>query len=130
MTNHHCILGLIFDQRLNWKEHIKNLKPRAMKKLNIIKSLAHMKWGAEQQTLLRINKLIILPTLRYGKTSASPTPLKSRDPVQHKGVRLALGTFVVCRTKNVLHEDGTSTLADLRKQDTVKKVIRVSKVTQ
>jgi hypothetical protein len=43
MTNHHCILGLISDQRLNWKEHIKDVKARAMMILNIIKSMAHKK---------------------------------------------------------------------------------------
>jgi hypothetical protein len=78
MTNHHRILGLIFDQRLNRKVYIKDIKARAMKKLNIIKSLAHKKWGAEQQTLLRIHHIIILPTLRYGDFaygSASPTTL-------------------------------------------------------
>jgi hypothetical protein len=35
MTNHHRILGLIFDQPLNWEEHIKDVKARAMEKLNI-----------------------------------------------------------------------------------------------
>jgi hypothetical protein len=46
----------------------------------------------------------------YG--SASPTTLKTLDLVQHKGVRLALGTFAVCRTENVLKEAG---YAHLRK---------------
>jgi hypothetical protein len=41
MTKDHCILGLIFTQRQYWKEHIKDVKARAMIKLNIIKSLAH-----------------------------------------------------------------------------------------
>jgi hypothetical protein len=98
MTNHHRILGLIFEQRLNWKEHIKDVKARAMKKLNIIKSMAHKKWDADQQTLLRTHQMIILPKLRYENAaygSASPTILKTLDPVHHKGVRLALGTFAV-----------------------------------
>jgi hypothetical protein len=87
MSNHHRILGLIFDQRLNWKEHIKDAKARAMKKWNIIKSLAHKKWGADQQTLLNIHQIIILQTLRYGDAapsngSASPTTLKTVDPVE------------------------------------------------
>jgi hypothetical protein len=47
MTKHHHILGLIFDQRLNWKVHIKDLKKaRAMKKLNTVKSLAYIRNGA------------------------------------------------------------------------------------
>jgi hypothetical protein len=63
MTNHHRILRLIFDQRLNWKEHIKDEK--------------------RQQILLRIHQMIILSTLKYGDVaygSASPTTLKTLDP--------------------------------------------------
>jgi hypothetical protein len=66
MTNHHRILGLIFDKRLNWKEHIEDLKARVMKKMSIIKSLVRKKWGADQQNFLKIHQMIILPTLRYG----------------------------------------------------------------
>jgi hypothetical protein len=54
---------------------------------------------ADQQTLLRIHQMIILPALRYGDASygsASPKTLKILDPVHHKGVRLAMGTFTVC----------------------------------
>jgi hypothetical protein len=57
MKNHIRILGLIFDQRLNWKEHIKDVKARAMKKL------PDKKFGADQNTLLRIHQMIILLTL-------------------------------------------------------------------
>jgi hypothetical protein len=85
-----------------------------MKKLNIIKSLAHKKWDAD----LRIHQMIILPT-------SSPTTLKTPDPVHHKGVRLALGNFAVCRTENVLHEAGISTLVKIREQDTSRIAIRV-----
>jgi hypothetical protein len=122
MTNHYHILGLIFEQRLNWEEHIKDVKARAMTKLNIIKSLAHKKWGADQQTLLRIHQMIILPKLTYEYAaygSASPTTLKTLDPVHHKEVGLALRTFAVCRTENCLIE------AKIREKDTARIAIRV-----
>jgi hypothetical protein len=119
---------LIFDQRLNWKEQIKDAKARTMKKLNIIKSLAHKKWG--QQTLLRNHQMVILPTLSrkngdatYGL--ASLTTLKTLDPVHNKGVRLALGNFAVCQTENVLHEAWIYTLAEIREQDTASIAIRL-----
>jgi hypothetical protein len=57
--------------------------------------------------------MIILPTLRY------------KDDVHHKGVRLALGTFAVCRTENAKHEAGISTLAEIREQDTARIAIRI-----
>jgi hypothetical protein len=75
--------------------------------LNINKNLAHKKSGADQQILLRTHQIIILPTLRYRDAtygSVSPTTLKTLGPVHHKGERLALGIFAVCRTENVLHE--------------------------
>jgi hypothetical protein len=32
----HLVLGLTFDTRMNWLEHIQNTKTRAEKKINII----------------------------------------------------------------------------------------------
>jgi hypothetical protein len=72
--------------------------------------------------------MIILPTLRYGDAaygSASPTTPKTLDLVHHKRVRLALGTFAVCGTKNVLHEAEISTLTEIREPDTSRIAIRV-----
>jgi hypothetical protein len=39
MVKKHRILGLTFDERLNWKEHIKDVKARVTRKLNLLKSL-------------------------------------------------------------------------------------------
>jgi hypothetical protein len=43
----HKILGLIFDTRMNWNEHILSIKTKA-EKINIIKCLAQTKWVANQ----------------------------------------------------------------------------------
>jgi hypothetical protein len=51
MVKKQRILGLTFDERLNWKEHIKDVKARATRKLNLLKSLAHRSWGSDQKTL-------------------------------------------------------------------------------
>jgi hypothetical protein len=52
--------------------------------------------------------MIVLSTLRYGEEAygtASCAVLRQLDAVQHKGVRLALGTFVICRTENLAKLD-------------------------
>jgi hypothetical protein len=57
--------------------------------------------------VLKIHQMIILSTLRYSKTaygSASKTVLRKLDPIYHRGVGLAFGTFSVCKTENVLCE--------------------------
>jgi hypothetical protein len=38
MVNKHRIMGLTFDERLNWKIHIKDVKPKVTIKLNLLKA--------------------------------------------------------------------------------------------
>jgi hypothetical protein len=58
-VNQHQILGLIFDARMMWNEHILYE--------NILKYLGHTKWGADQQNLIRINQMVLLSTIRDGE---------------------------------------------------------------
>jgi hypothetical protein len=64
VVRQHRILGLIIDDRLNWKINLKDVKARAGKKLGLLKTLAHKKWGRDQKTLSRIHQMIVLSTLR------------------------------------------------------------------
>jgi hypothetical protein len=76
-VKHHRILGLVIDERMNWNKHIQDVKEKADKKLNLTKCLSHMSWGTDQKMLLKIHQMIKLV-------------LKKLDPIQHRGVRLAL----------------------------------------
>jgi hypothetical protein len=51
--------------------------------------------------------------------------LRQLDAVHHKGVRLALGTFVICRTEKLLCEAGPAKLDERRKLKSTKSVIRI-----
>jgi hypothetical protein len=51
--------------------------------------------------------MVVLSTLRYGETvygSASKSALRTIEPVHHKGVKIALGVFAICKTENALIE--------------------------
>ncbi|XP_025190911.1 uncharacterized protein LOC112591338 [Melanaphis sacchari] len=90
------LLGLIFDHKLNWKEHIKKLKATSSKKLNIIKSVSHFKWGADRKTLLILYNSLIQSILDYGSIIYSLTnqnTLKTLNTVQNAGIRMAIGAF-------------------------------------
>jgi hypothetical protein len=72
--------------------------------------------------------MIVLSTLRYGEEaygSASCVVLRQLDAVHHKGVRLALGTFVICRTENLLCEAGLAKLNEIAKLNSTKSAIRI-----
>ncbi|XP_060861790.1 uncharacterized protein LOC132938796 [Metopolophium dirhodum] len=90
------LLGLTFDHKLNWKEHIKKLKATSSKKLNIIKSVCHFKWGADRKTLLILYNSLIQSTLDYGSIIYSLTnqnTLKTLNIVQNAGIRMSIGAF-------------------------------------
>jgi hypothetical protein len=72
--------------------------------------------------------MIVLSTLRCGEEtygSASCAVLRQLDAFHHNGVRLALGTFVICRTENLLCEAGLAKLDENRKLKSTKSAIRI-----
>jgi hypothetical protein len=62
-------LGLIFDSKLNFKAHIKYLRDRGTKALNLLKVLAHTDWGADCATLLKLYQSHVRSKLDYGCVS-------------------------------------------------------------
>lgn len=89
-------LGITFDKKLKWTHHIKEVKSKATKNLNIIKMLAHSRFGSDRKTLLKIHKTMILPVLDYGNlvyATANKNILSTINTVHITGVRLATGVF-------------------------------------
>ena len=89
-------LGLIWDTKLTFEPHIKYLKARCQKSLNILKVLSRTEWGADRNTLLKLYRSLVRSKLDYGCIvygSASKTALAKLDPVHNQGLRLSLGAF-------------------------------------
>lgn len=106
-------LGLVFDSRLTWRDHILSLKTAALRRLNFLKTLSHLSWGADRKTLLHLHVTLVLSLLDYGchvYSSASPTLLRLLDPVHHQGLRLALGAFRSSPVESLNAESGFPSL--------------------
>ena len=93
----HKFLGLLLDgPRLTWDHHIQYLVTSSLKRLNIMKSLAGVKWGADRRTLLHFYCTYIRSRLDYGCEvygAASPSILQKLDTIQNTAMRIALGAF-------------------------------------
>ena len=48
MQNQQSYLGVSYDKKLTWKQHITKAKGKARGKLNIMRKLAGTQWGANQ----------------------------------------------------------------------------------
>jgi hypothetical protein len=58
-------LGLLLDAKLNWKEHVGELRKKCLQTLNILKVLSNTTWGADRQSLLRIFRALVRSKLDY-----------------------------------------------------------------
>ena len=90
------MLGVIFDTKLTFKNHIQYLKTSCQKALDIIRVVGHTDWGADRIVLLRLYSSLVRSKLDYGCIvygSARRSILKQLDPIHHQGLRIALGAF-------------------------------------
>ena len=55
-----------WDSRLSFKKHISVLKPQRREALNLIRVVAHLKWGGDRDTLLILYWAIVRSKLDYG----------------------------------------------------------------
>ena len=121
-------LGLIFDQHLNWKAHIRHVKGRALKAMNLIKKLSHVSWGADRKTLMMLYKSTVLSIMDYGSpiySSASDAALKILDPVHHLGIRLATGAFKSSPVTSLIAESGELPLYNRFEQNTMQRALKL-----
>ena len=89
-------LGLIFDTKLTFKNHIQYLKTFCQKALDILHVVGHTDWGADRIVLLRLYRSLVRSKLDYRCIvygSACRLILKQLDPIQHQGLRIVLGAF-------------------------------------
>ena len=88
--------GILFDRKLSFIPHIKYLKAKCLKALNLLKVLSHTSWGADRTTLLKLYRSLVRSKLDYGCIiygSAGKSYLQMLDPIHNQGLRLALGAF-------------------------------------
>ncbi|GFO13746.1 RNA-directed DNA polymerase from mobile element jockey [Plakobranchus ocellatus] len=89
-------LGVVFDSKLNFSSHVKYLKKKCLKALNLLRVVGHTDWGADRATLLKLYRTLVWSKLDYGSViygSAKKHVLRALDPIHHQGLRIALGAF-------------------------------------
>ena len=89
-------LGVIFDRKLSFIPHIRYIKAKCLKALNLLRVLSSTRLGADRITLLHLYRSLIRSKLDYGSIVydfARKSYLQMLDTIYHQGLRLALGAF-------------------------------------
>ena len=100
-------LGVIFDKKLSFVPHLKDLRLRCQSALNAVKVLSNPEWGGDSSTLLTLYRSLIRSKLDYASFvygSARESYIKMLDPIHNSGLRLALGAFRTSPVDSLLAE--------------------------
>ena len=112
-------LGLLFDKKLSFIPHIKALKAKCLKALDILKVLSNTNWGGDRSVLLNLYRSLVRSKLDYGSIvygSARKSYLKSLDTIHHQGLRLALGAFLTSPVESLYAESNEPSLYTRREK--------------
>lgn len=121
-------LGVTLDEKLTWADHIKKVTLRGKKRLNVLKMLRNKRFGAKRNTLLNLNKSIVISALDYGAElyqMGSKTAKKPLDAILNEGVRIATGAFKTSPAISVLREANCLPLEARRTSLRAKYAIRI-----
>jgi len=89
-------LGVIFDEKLTWKQHIEYVQNKCKKGNNLLRCLSGQNWGAARGALLRIYQALMRSSLDYGCLAymgAAESHLIKLDREQSQGLRICCGAF-------------------------------------
>ena len=116
-------LGVTIDNKLNWNNHIMQLKNACRKSLNILKHLSHKQCCADRTSLMRY-RMLIKPKLDCGVkvySSASPSLLEKLNLIYNAAIRIATGAFRSSHVLSLYAESGMkppSTFRDIKVMNT------------
>ena len=91
-------LGVIFDRKLSFILHIKYLRTKCNKTIQLLRTIAHTDWGGSKETLLKLYCSLIRSKLDYGCLIygvTRKTYVKEINTIHHQGLRLAFGASPV-----------------------------------
>ena len=106
-------LGLIFDSKLTWRQHINYIQERSKSVLNLMRYVQANNYGTNTDTLLTLYRSLLRSILDYGCqafNSATPAVKKVLDRIQYQGLRIALGALKSTPVHNLLVEAGEKPL--------------------
>lgn len=102
-------LGVVLDSELNWKAHVNYLRNRIMPKINILKAITGIRWGAHPTNLLTIYKGYIRPLLDWGCQAFNPLNEQLYLKVcrlQYTALRTVSGLMITTPTNVLLDING------------------------
>ena len=122
-------LSILFDRKLSFITHIKYLKAKCLKALNLLKVFSHTSWVADRTTLLKLYRSLVWSKLDYGCIiygTARKSYLQMLDPIHNQGLRFVLGAFRTSPVASIYVEADEPSLNSRREKLSLQNAIRLA----
>jgi Reverse transcriptase (RNA-dependent DNA polymerase) len=120
--------GIVFDSKVSFIPHLKYLKDKCLKAMNLLRVIYCTDWGADCATLLKLYQYLIKSKLHYGCIvygSARKSYLNTLDRVQNSALRICLGAFRTSPIASLHVEAGEMPLNLRREKLTLQYVLKL-----
>jgi ribonuclease HI len=121
-------LGITFDTKLNWNDHISNTTSKTKQNMKVIKMLSNTTYGSDRKTLLKLHDVLISSINSYGAIALNNLT-KEQDrklnSVHYRSIKYAIGAFITSPNKSVEVEAGVVPLKHQRQQQRIKYACKV-----
>ncbi len=118
-------LGIVFDPKLSFNEHVYSITPKIYKRINILRILKGKLWRSPSNFLINLYKSIIRPIFEYANfpfISMSDSNFSKMQKIENKIVRLYLSSSIYDSTVEI-HETSQLDLLKPRLLQTFTKYI-------
>ena len=127
MEDQQTYLGVTFDKRLTWKQHIMSAEAKARRKLNIMRKLAGTNWGANEKVLKSVYEGNVRPHLEYGSSAwftAAKSHHQALDKVQNQALCIITGAM---KSTPIARMEEITNIPPLSKRRECKAMIQATK---
>lgn len=131
-STHFKFLGMFLDSKLLWRPHVLHIEHRVGPRVNLLRALCGVQWGASPSTLLCFYRGLIRPILDYGShifEGAAKTHLARLDRLQYRCIRICLGAMRSSPVDALLVEAGELPLTLRRSLLTSRIVIKAAAIS-
>lgn len=121
-------LGVVFDGKSTWSEHVKHISGRCKKRINFLRTVAGVRWGSHPSTLVTIYKTTIRPILEYGSFTFMMLAKSHKirlERLQWRALRICLGLMTSTHTSTLEVQAGILPL-DLRWKESALRMLTKS----
>ena len=128
LVDEYKFLGVVFDKKLSFIPHIKYIKSKCLKSLNLLRTVSRFDWGGDRVVLLRLYRSIIRSKLDYGCIvygSARMSYITQLDTIHHQGLRICMGAFRTSPAESLYVEADEESLFRRREKLTLQYALRI-----